>query len=177
MTHHSGSLLESPSAFQSQSPFENRHCINTKFTNQINSGVFIVKNNEQAKHILNTWGYDDDLFKLNNGKFGWNDQAILIDMYHKNIDNIVDVSHIIKYGVLQYFDKSFKLPFEKFGLTKQGFIFHMAGYNKNERITNSNEYYTNIYRNKYKQFISNKIQLDTNVINDITNDNNTNKCQ
>ena len=66
---------------------EDRHCINTKFTNQINSGVFIVKNNEQAKHILNTWGYDDDLFKLNNGKFGWNDQAILIDMYHKNIDN------------------------------------------------------------------------------------------
>lgn len=146
---------------------EDRDCINTKFINQINTGVFIVKNCEQAKNILNTWGYDNDLFKLNNGKFGWNDQAILIDMYYKNIDNIIDVSHIIKYGVLQYFDKGFKLPSEKFGLNNQGFIFHMAGYSKNERITNSKEYHSNIYRTKYKQFISNKIQLDTNVIDDI----------
>ena len=146
---------------------EDSCCRKIKFINQLNSGVFIVKNCSDGKQILTTWGYDDNLFKLNNGKFGWNDQAILIDMYAKNINNIVNISNVIKYGVLQQFDQKYNLPSKSFGLTNKPFIFHMAGLPRDRRIELSNKYYDDIIINIYKQYINTNIQLDSKVIRDI----------
>lgn len=147
---------------------EDQCCKNIKFTSQLNSGVFIIKNCQYSKNFLHKWGYDNELFNLYNGNYGWNDQAILVKMYDKNIDNIVDNMVIIKYGVLQYFDKEFKLPLKLFGLTNKGFIFHMAGYKTDKRKQHSNEYYeTNVVRYKYQKFINSKIQLANKVITDI----------
>jgi len=142
-------------------------CKKCTFTNQLNSGVFIVKSCQDSKDLLTKWGYDEELFKLYNGERGWNDQSILVNMYAKNIDNIVDKIGVVKYGLLQHFEKDFKLPSNLFGLNQRGFIHHMAGNNKDSRIKCSNEYYSNIIKEQYTEFINKNIQLATDVIIDI----------
>jgi hypothetical protein len=142
----------------------------------INSGVFIVKKSENSKLILNTWLRDDDLFNskdLSHPVFGsnkWNDQAVLRLMFAKNINNIKDNSIIIDYAILQHFNKTHKLLKQIFGLTDKPFIFHSTnGENMKlqNRIKNSNEYFTSIFLNKYSQYLNSNIQLGKAIITDI----------
>ena len=145
---------------------------NQELACEINSGVFIVKKCDESKIILEKW-MDEELFKspkLSQMTFGnnvWNDQAVLRLMYSENILEIKNNSIIIKYGILQHFNKLHKLISQEFGLKNTPFIFHMAGLPTDRRIELSNEYYADIIINIYKQYINTNIQLDSKVIRDI----------
>jgi hypothetical protein len=91
-------------------------------------------------------------------------------MFAKNINNIKDNSIIIDYAILQHFNKTHKLLKQIFGLTDKPFIFHSTnGENMKlqNRIKNSNEYFTSIFLNKYSQYLNSNIQLGKAIITDI----------
>jgi hypothetical protein len=140
---------------------EDQNCKNK--TCEVNSGIFIVKSCEEGREILNIWGYDKNLYNKMNGFLNWNDQAILYEMYRLNLLNIYEKSIIIKYGILQYFYESDKLPEKKFGLTNKPFIFHLASSKEHKRIKHSNNYLIN----HYNKFMNSNIQLTKTVISDI----------
>ena len=146
---------------------EDNCCKNAKF--QVNTGVFIVKKCDEGKEILNMWGYNENLYNKMNNWNGWNDQAILQEMYRLNLLNIYDKSLIIKYGVLQYFYESEKLSQTNFGLKDKPFIFHLAGSKHEERIKHSVNYLNEYLLNKYNQYLHSNIQLAKPVIKDILN--------
>jgi len=104
----------------------------------INSGIFIVKNTKYSINFLKVWGYNKTLLKINPHPI-WEDNGVLIDMYNKNILNIRNESIIIYYGFLQHFFKD-----ELDTLEFKPLIFHLAGRDRNTRITESNEYYNKI---------------------------------
>ena len=144
---------------------EDQRCENPKI--QVNTGVFIVKNCHEGKEILNMWAYDEKLYNKMNNLNGWNDQAILREMYKINLLNIYEKSLIIKYGVLQYFYESDNLPKKIFGLKDKPFIFHLAGSKREERIKHSVNYFNGYFLNKYNRFINKNIQLAKPVISNI----------
>ena len=146
---------------------EDQCCTNPKI--QVNTGVFIVKNCLEGKEILNMWGYNEQLYKKMNNWNGWNDQAILREMYKVNLLNIYEKSLIVKYGVLQYFYESDKLPEKIFGLKDKPFIFHLAGSKHKERIKHSVNYFNEYLLHKYNQYLHSNIQLAKSVIKDILN--------
>ena len=144
---------------------EDQYAKNPKY--EINSGVFIIKSCDEGRDILNMWGYDNSLFKKMNNYNNWNDQGILQEMYRLNLLNIYENSLIIKYGVLQYFYDHDVLPVKLFGLDKKPFVFHLAGSNKEKRITHSNNYLNSYISSKYGKWINKNIQLSKKVIYDI----------
>lgn len=142
----------------------------------INSGFFIVKKSDKSRDILIKWLNDNELYtskELSKPIFGnnkWNDQSVLRLMYSKNIENIADNSIIIKYGILQHFNKDHKLSDKNFGLVNTPFIFHSTnGENMifNNRINNTNKYIEKYTSDKYGKFINSNIQISKFVINDI----------
>jgi hypothetical protein len=102
--------------------------------NNINTGVFIVKNSQYSIDFLNKWAYDDELY-INNPHPYWWDQGVLIGMIEKNILDIKDNYISYDYGILQHFFKYELKVIEK------PFIFHLAGRDTNERITICKEYF------------------------------------
>lgn len=88
----------------------------TKIDN-INCGVFIVKNTKKSIEIIERWAYDNELFKLK--LVNW-EQGVLRKMYTDNILNLQQHSIVIPFKVLQHFD-----PNEK--LTPKPYINHLAG--------------------------------------------------
>ena len=139
-------------------------------TCEINSGFFIVKKSEEAKNILTKWLKDNDLFKspkLSKPIFGsgrWNDQAVLRLMYSENILGLKDNSIIIKYGILQHFNKKHKLKQNIYGLIDKPFLYHCTnGENMKfeNRVKSSKEYYFNLIKsnkNFQKMVINNFVK-------------------
>jgi hypothetical protein len=111
--------------------------------NNINTGIFIVKNSQYSIDFLTKWAYDEDLYKNNPHPYWW-DQGVLIDMYDKNILNIKENSTRINYGILQHF-----YNYDKKG--DETLIHHLAGVRvNNERYETSNNYLFRLLSNKNK---------------------------
>jgi len=99
--------------------------------NNINTGIFIVKNSQYSIDFLNKWAYDEDLY---NPYPYWWDQGVLINMYDNNILNIQQNSVRYEYGDLQHFNDHDKI-------NNKSYIYHLAGHNNNIiRYTISKEY-------------------------------------
>ena len=106
--------------------------------NNINTGIMIIKNTQFSIDFINKWAFDEELYK-NNPCPHWWDQGVLISMYDKNILDIQNKQISYDYGVLQHFYED-ELNF----LQKQPFIFHMAGYDKIDRINESKKKYNKL---------------------------------
>jgi hypothetical protein len=100
--------------------------------NNINTGVFIVKNSQYSIDFLNRWLNDEDLYKNNSFPCWW-DQGVLIDMFNQNILNIKQNSLQLKYGVLQHFNEHDKL--------NKTYILHLAGKDRTTRYNISKNYF------------------------------------
>ena len=100
-------------------------------SDQINSGVFIVKSTPSTKEMLQRWSYSKDLHKLGRN----NDQRMLNIMLHKNLYNLRDESIILDFGTLQHF-RHFELPELKY----KPFVRHCAGKQKDYRIAVAQKY-------------------------------------
>jgi hypothetical protein len=101
--------------------------------NNINSGVFIVKNSQYTIDFLTKWAYDEELYK-NNPIPCWWDQGVLYDMYNKNILNIQENSIQYEYGELQHFSENDKIK-------DKTYIFHLAGKGNHLRYQTSKKYF------------------------------------
>jgi hypothetical protein len=102
--------------------------------NNLNTGIFIVKNTNYAHLFLNKWAYDEELYKLNPYPQWW-DQGVLIKMVHYNSLDIQQHSAMFAYGVLQHFFKH-ELQSRKI----KPFIIHLAGWSKQDRILTAKLY-------------------------------------
>jgi hypothetical protein len=100
--------------------------------NNINTGVYIVKNSQYSIDFLTRWLYDEDLYKNNKHPYWW-EQGVLIEMFNQNILDIKNNCIIIDYGVLQHF-------FEDETIPNKSFIFHLAGRSREIRINHSLNY-------------------------------------
>jgi hypothetical protein len=100
--------------------------------NNINTGVYIVKNSQYSIDFLTRWQSDEDLYN-NNPVPGWWDQGVLIEMFNQNILDIKNNCIIFDYGILQHFYEGEIFP-------KKSFIHHLAGRNSECRINNSLNY-------------------------------------
>ena len=105
---------------------------NDIYNNNINTGVYIVKNSQYSIDFLTRWLYDEDLYKNNKYPHWW-DQGVLIEMFNQNILDIKNNCIIFDYGVLQHFYAEEKLP-------NKPFIFHLAGQSSESRINHSLKY-------------------------------------
>ena len=101
--------------------------------NNINTGFFIVKNNEYSINFIKKWAYDEELYNANTMPLWW-DQGVLNDMYNENLLEIQNNSICYNYGILQHFYDNEELDIKPF-------ILHMAGTSKEYRIDKSLEYY------------------------------------
>jgi len=101
--------------------------------NNINTGIFIVKNSQYSIDFLTRWLYDKNLYKNNPYPYWW-DQGVLIDMFNKNILNIKQNSIQFEYGILQHFTENDKL-------INKTYIFHLAGRDKITRYNVSKQYF------------------------------------
>lgn len=113
--------------------------INGKLPGEINTGVFIVKNDPASIPVLNEWAYNEDLYKKNPFPKWW-DQGVVRYMYTNNILDIRQNSVTIPYGILQHF---YERELSKFGL-KKPFIHHSAGMKSSDRFESSNKYYKRV---------------------------------
>ena len=100
--------------------------------NNINTGVYIVKNSQYSIDFLTRWLYDEDLYKNNKHPYWW-DQGVLIEMFNQNILDIKNNCIIVDYGVLQHFFEGETFP-------NKSFIFHLAGRSREIRINHSLNY-------------------------------------
>ena len=107
--------------------------------NNINTGIFIVKNNQYSIDFLKKWAYDEELY-INNPHPGFWDQGVLIDMYNKNILEIQTNSIVVDYGILQHFGED-----ELNTLHNKPYIFHLAGQPYDIRYNVSKQYLHNNY--------------------------------
>lgn len=101
----------------------------------INTGFFIVKNTEYSFNFLNRWAFDENLYESNTMKYWW-DQGVLIYIFENNILNIKENSITYDYGILQDFNFSES--------KKKPFICHLAGKDKNTRVSIIKDYFKNI---------------------------------
>jgi hypothetical protein len=115
----------------------------------INTGIFIVKNTQYSIDFITKWAYDEDLYK-NNPYPGWWDQGVLIDMYNKNILDIQNNQITYDYGILQHFREEELVRFAT--LARQPYVFHCAGKNRYDRFNISTHYYNNINKNYIMNF-------------------------
>jgi hypothetical protein len=104
--------------------------------NNINSGIFIVKNSQYSIDFLTKWAYDEELYKNNPYPYWW-DQGVLVDMWNKNILDIQNNSSVIKYGILQHFFLDDKRDNETY-------VFHLAGKKNIIRYIVSRNYFNKI---------------------------------
>jgi len=100
----------------------------------LNTGIFVVKNTNYSYFFLHKWAYDEELYKLNSYPQWW-DQGVLIMMMHYNTLEIQEHSCSYNYGVLQHFFKH-ELQSQKF----KPFIIHLASWPKQDRILTSQLY-------------------------------------
>lgn len=103
--------------------------------NNINTGVFIIKNSQYSIDFLNKWAYDEELYNNNPHPYWW-DQGVLISMYNKNILDIQNNCIFYEYGVLQHFRNS-----ELSQFSNKPFVFHLAGRDHNMRYIVSKNYF------------------------------------
>lgn len=101
--------------------------------NNINTGIFIIKNSQYSIDFLNRWLYDEELY-TNNPYPHWWDQGVLIYMFDNNILEIKQNSIQFEYGVLQHF-------YENDKLINKTYIFHLAGRDSKTRYETSKKYY------------------------------------
>jgi hypothetical protein len=105
---------------------------NSTAINNVNTGIFIVKNCQYSIDFLNRWLYDEDLYKNNHYPFWW-DQGVLIDMFDQNILNIKENSVQLAYGILQHFYENDKLI--------KTYVYHLAGRSESTRYEESKKYF------------------------------------
>jgi len=113
--------------------------LNNKTSGEINTGVFIVKNNPASIVFLNELAYNNDLHKKNPFPKWW-DQGVVRYMYTNNILDIRQNSVTVPYGILQHF---YEHELSKFELEKP-FIHHSAGMKSSDRFKSSKKYYTRL---------------------------------
>lgn len=101
--------------------------------NNVNTGIFIVKNCQYSMDFLNRWLYDEDLYKNNHYPFWW-DQGVLIDMFDQNILNIKENCIQLEYGILQHF-------YENDKLVNKSYVYHLAGRSETVRYKESKKYF------------------------------------
>lgn len=113
------------------------HFIFSKDVNSdnVNTGIMIVKNSQYSIEFLNKWLYDEKLYN-NNPRPLWWDQGVLIGMMNNNILNIIENCAKLNYGDLQHFYNYDRLP--------NTYIFHLAGRDETVRITESTKYFDKI---------------------------------
>jgi hypothetical protein len=99
----------------------------------VNSGFFIVKNNDYSILFLNKWGFNLKLYQMNSHPEWW-DQGVLNDMIHQDILNISKNSICLDYGILQHFRK------EELTTLPKPFVYHLAGRNHSDRVAASKQY-------------------------------------
>jgi len=104
--------------------------------NNINTGLFIVKNSAYSVEFLTRWALDEELYKNNPHPYWW-DQGVLIYMFNNNLLNIKQNSIQYKYGDLQHF-------YENDKLNNKTYVFHLAGRNKSIRYDTSKKYFDNL---------------------------------
>jgi len=137
----------------------NSQYLNNEEHSNINSGFFIVKNNNFTKYFLKEIYTNMEWHKMKSNR--WYDQAVLRYLYINNIDNFKDISIIIPYPILQcfpkcnpffqplsknIFEKYIKPYFIKFNINKP-LISHSVGSSNDERITFSQQYLNEINKN------------------------------
>jgi len=107
--------------------------------NNINTGIFIVKNTQYSIDFLHKWAYDNDLY-VNNSYPGWWDQGVLIDMFNQNILDIKNNSVSLEYGILQHFYEN-----ELSGFSKKPLVFHLAGRSNEVRLHTFKKYFNTYF--------------------------------
>jgi len=100
----------------------------------INTGIFIIKNTPYSHSFIQAWAYDEELFMKNLYPHWW-DQGVLVDLYDKNFMDIQNNSVVLDYGVLQHFNKEDTI------FNKKPLVLHLAGTDKETRINTSKEYW------------------------------------
>lgn len=100
--------------------------------NNVNTGIFIVKNSEYSINFLKKWAYDEELYNENPYPYWW-DQGVLVHMINQNMFNIRENSINIEYGILQHFFENDK--------SDNTYTFHLAGRKNDIRYTMSKNYF------------------------------------
>jgi hypothetical protein len=103
-------------------------------TDNINTGVMIIKNTNYSIDFINILAHDHELYNKNSMPEWW-DQGVLNDMYEKNVLNIKENSVILDFGVLQHFKE------HDISKNKKPYILHGAGMSKDERINTSKKHH------------------------------------
>ena len=98
----------------------------------INTGVFAVKNSGFSKAFIERWLNDEDAYRSNRFP-GWWEQGVLIDMWEKNTLGIRERSRVLDYGVLQHF-----YPTDCEGSSP--LVLHMAEQPHGNRVAHSKQY-------------------------------------
>ena len=104
-------------------------------SDNVNTGIMIVKNSQYSIDFLHKWLYDEELYKNNPHPLWW-DQGVLIGMMNNNILNIIENCVTLGYSTLQHFYSHDKQP--------NTYIFHLAGRDATVRITESMKYFDKI---------------------------------
>ena len=132
---------------------QDRHVLETLInisTDKINTGIFIVKNTNYSKRILNIWAHDNYLLENRIKKNCWNDQGVLRLIYINNVYDFRNHSVIIPFGVLQHFTyngsqdnkyiEKISYPILTNLNMEKPYIIHMAGMDSVERIKIAKKY-------------------------------------
>jgi asparagine synthase (glutamine-hydrolysing) len=98
----------------------------------INTGIFIIKNTKYSYSFIEKWAYDEDLYIKNSYPHWW-DQGVLMDMYDNNVMDIQNNSICLDFGILQHFNKE--------EIISKQLVLHLAGTDKETRINISKEYW------------------------------------
>jgi hypothetical protein len=114
-------------------------------SNNINTGVLIIKNCEYNVNFIKFWAYDKHYYDNNKYPFWW-DQGVLITLYNKNISNIKNNSIVLDFGILQSFDTNED--------SARPFILHCAGKSSKKRLNVSSDYYNIILLQKHYNFLT-----------------------
>ena len=108
----------------------------------INNGVFLFKNCENSKKILNRILNSNDIKEVAEKLHVIYDQAIFRYLYDNNYSNFKDKSCLLKYGILQHF---FDFELNRF-IRNKPYIHHLAMNNEDKRKKIIKNYY---YKKKY----------------------------
>jgi hypothetical protein len=108
----------------------------------VNTGIFIVKNSQYSIDFLKLWAYDNELY-VNNPYPGWWDQGVLIDMFNKNILDIKHNSVSIEYGILQHFYEN-----ELSTFNKKPLILHLVGRINEIRLNTFKKYFDSYFKSQ-----------------------------
>lgn len=136
--------------------FDKIQLLTNQYNNfDINNGVFIFKNCENNKSILEKIINSNDIKEEANKHHFTYDQSIFRYLYETNYLNFKKRSYIIDYGLLQHF-YSFELG--KF-LFEKPYIHHVCGKNQNKNKIIKDYYYKIKYFNWTNIFIASSIGI------------------